>query len=243
MIGITERGDAGRDLSWSSKMNQVDGAILITKNVDNPEFVSEVSKHRNVIVHATITGYGGTLLEPNVSTYEQTIAALSELIKVQPANRVVLRVDPIIPTEKGLERAANVIKLARKTVPTIDRVRFSFMDLYLHVKGRFVGFGLKVPWETKHAPEELQHNAICMLQTFEKQYNLTIESCGEASTTIPHKWKVGCVSYRDYALLGLPHPIVSLSGQRASCLCLGSKKELLTVRGRCPNKCLYCYWR
>ena len=33
MIGITERGDAAIDYSWIRKLDSVDGAILITKNV------------------------------------------------------------------------------------------------------------------------------------------------------------------------------------------------------------------
>lgn len=32
-IGITERGDAGIDLSWYEKLSLVDGTILITKNI------------------------------------------------------------------------------------------------------------------------------------------------------------------------------------------------------------------
>lgn len=32
-IGVTERGDAGLDLSWVQKMDKMDGAILITKDV------------------------------------------------------------------------------------------------------------------------------------------------------------------------------------------------------------------
>jgi hypothetical protein len=59
MIGITERGDAGLDLSWADRLSEVDGAILITKN-PRPKFqkvVMEASKP--VIIHFTVTGYGG----------------------------------------------------------------------------------------------------------------------------------------------------------------------------------------
>ena len=31
-IGITEAGDAGIDRSWANRLDEVDGAILITKN-------------------------------------------------------------------------------------------------------------------------------------------------------------------------------------------------------------------
>ena len=32
-IGITEAGDAGLDLSWVDKLNDVDGAVVITKQI------------------------------------------------------------------------------------------------------------------------------------------------------------------------------------------------------------------
>lgn len=32
-IGITERGDASIDYSWVDKVSNIDGAILITKNL------------------------------------------------------------------------------------------------------------------------------------------------------------------------------------------------------------------
>lgn len=34
-IGITERGDAGLDLSWAHRLSAMDGAILITKNLND----------------------------------------------------------------------------------------------------------------------------------------------------------------------------------------------------------------
>lgn len=37
-IGITERGDAGLDLSWQHKMDTVDGAIVITKYLASQAF-------------------------------------------------------------------------------------------------------------------------------------------------------------------------------------------------------------
>lgn len=33
IIGITEAGDAGLDLSWVDKLHNVDGAVVITKQI------------------------------------------------------------------------------------------------------------------------------------------------------------------------------------------------------------------
>ena len=64
-IGATDGGDAGLDLSWRDKMNTVDGAVLITKRI-TPAFIEAVKDLPNVVIHATCTGYGGTVVEPNV---------------------------------------------------------------------------------------------------------------------------------------------------------------------------------
>lgn len=101
-IGITEAGDAGDDLSWKDKVDDLDGAILITKNV-NPEFSKLVVDNKNIfVVHATTTGYGGTVLEPNVQKPSKQLQEIKNLINLGfPKERIVIRVDPIIPTRKG----------------------------------------------------------------------------------------------------------------------------------------------
>lgn len=58
-IGITERGDAGLDYTWVTKLNKMDGVILITKNLSD-KFIQTVTdcykSYPNIIVHAGCTG-------------------------------------------------------------------------------------------------------------------------------------------------------------------------------------------
>lgn len=80
-IGITEAGDAGLDLSWEPKLSTVDGAILVTKCI-SPSFYDAVLRNKDkVIVHATFTGYGGTVLEPCVPYPYDNYDALTHLIE------------------------------------------------------------------------------------------------------------------------------------------------------------------
>ena len=78
-IGATDGGDAGLDLSWQDKMNTVDGAVLITKRV-TPAFIDAVKDLPNVIVHVTCTGYGGTVVEPNVPKPKEQMEAALQLL-------------------------------------------------------------------------------------------------------------------------------------------------------------------
>jgi hypothetical protein len=59
LIGITERGDAALDMGWKSWVSSGRPAILITKN---PRLLMDKLldvESRNIIVHCTITGWGG----------------------------------------------------------------------------------------------------------------------------------------------------------------------------------------
>ena len=103
-IGITERGDAGINSLWTQKVDTVDGMILITKNITEifkANVLSLYHKGYKIIVHCTCTGYGSSALEPNVPDYKWQLSSLENLIKRGfPAENCVLRIDPILPSEK-----------------------------------------------------------------------------------------------------------------------------------------------
>lgn len=227
-IGITERGDPSLDKSWISWVSSGNPAILITKN---PSMITSMLRDissPNVIVHATITGYGGTILEPNVPELETSLAGYKTLLETLGDDRVVLRIDPIILTEKGLHAAQNVLFKALLINPT-PRVRISFLDMYDHVKIRFENVGLPLPYDTFHAPSEARWNAWKILGE--------PELCGE-----PDMPNTPCISVIDCEILGVD-PVPNDFPQRTACGCLGNKHELLKTRKRCFNGCIYCYWK
>lgn len=232
MIGITERGDAHLNTAWVKWVSDNQPAILITKNplglcshlirLDNP----------NVIVHATITGYGASVLEPNVVPFEEAIIGLKALRKIIDPERIVLRIDPVIPTEKGIEVALNVLKNAQKI--GLFRVRISFLDLYNHVRKRFINNEIDCPWNGFHAPVEQRKAAFDVIQ---KESKTVVEICGE-----PNFDCTGCVSAYDCKILNVD-PSKAGGYQRENCACLALKKELLSDKQQCWHKCLYCYWK
>ena len=161
-IGITERGDAGLNLSWDAKLRAggYDGAILITKNA-NHNFQTHVldlyrSGFQNLILHITCTGLGGTTFEPYVPRRDEQLSNLQSLIQQGfPQQQIVLRIDPILPTTLGMACLDNV--LSHPIVHTLQaqgplRIRISLLDLYRHVKDRLALEQLSLPWYTFHAP-------------------------------------------------------------------------------------------
>lgn len=256
-IGITERGDAGIDLSWRNKLESVDGVILITKNI-TPEFeraiLTEHTSGTPIILHATCTGWGGSWLEPNVPHPNDQLDAVKRLIDNGfPAQNIVLRIDPIIPTDEGFHRFIDVLATAKEKGLPIEqmRKRISILDEYPHVKDRLRAANHE-PFYGEYfqaAPWIITKTASVIDAVIKELGNNTasFESCAEpklAEKTTNVK-AVGCVSPKDIEIMGLDINDIpkTINGQnRYGCLCCTAKKELLTNKKRCPNGCLYCYW-
>lgn len=247
-IGITERGDAGLDYGWMPKLNEVDGAILITKNITD-DFIRHVtllnSRHYPLIVHATCTGWGGTVIEPMAPEWRKQLRQLKELIDEGfPIERCVLRIDPIFPTNRGLERVCDILDQAFVTglLPRM-RVRISILDEYPHVKKRFQRIGMAPVYGKEFQPSEE------MLEKVRKtlsRYDIQFHTCAEPKLVDDNGLFVqsGCVSEIDLRLMGLPVKRTGMNPQnRNGCKCLSGKKELLENKYPCLHGCKYCYWK
>lgn len=243
-IGITERGDASIDYTWEEKLDTVDGAILITKNVTD-SFISRVLPVKDkVILHLSVTGFGGTVLEPHVMSAENSMKQIKALTKKGfPLSHVVIRVDPIIPTAKGIKTAKAVIMMGINI--GITRFRISILDMYPHVRDRFRSIGIECPYGNCFSASKAQIKEVDnMLKSILNEYpNIFFECCAEPELEVPEH--IGCIDIKDIILLGLnvPKEIKAYKKQRPECLCLSCKTELLTNKFRCPNECLYCYWK
>lgn len=252
-IGITERADASINTSWVEKLKDVDGAILITKHLTIP-FMDIVCEHKDkVIVHVSVTGYSGSKIEPNtpdVDTIFENVKALYN--RGFPREQIVIRCDPIIPTEKGIAKATKII---RKFVEYgMPRYRISLIRMGNHVGERFNAKHLPSPYGTMYIPSPDQYKAVDqMVVAFKAYWNylwsknplypLRIEACSEPC--LREVIHCGCVSEYDLHLLGLEvesteePPKKKLPG----CMCYPGKVELISYKPPCENKCLYCDYR
>jgi len=251
MVGVTEQGDPSIYTEWIEKTGDMDGIILVTKAPGafiNSTLESEIEKIKDkLIIHCTITGYGHTVVEPNVNSQLVSVMMMKEL-KLRGYN-IVLRIDPIIPTIKGLERMKEVIELSKVYLGLEGlRIRWSLIDNYAHIEHR----GIELPWTSFNVPENSNskteyHGANEVIEYFkilEEQDKAIIETCCEDYIQIPEKWKVGCVSIRDMEIFKLPIPTkIKRKNQRGNCTCISEKHELLEHKEQCPYQCKYCYWK
>ena len=242
-VGITEAGDGGLDLSWAKRIHEVTAMIVVTKQL-TPGCKSVLAKYaEKSILHHTITGYGQTILEPNVPHFEDSIATVTEFCASDnfPLEHVVIRVDPIIPTERGISRAKSVLLSAASS--RFNRFRVSVIDMYPHVAKRFRNAGIALPFDGFQAPAESVKMVDDMLDAVHHEYpGIIIEACAErALKNVRH---CGCVSEYDLNILGIDFDESDAVGyQRKDCMCFSGKKELLNHRQPCAHNCLYCYWK
>jgi len=222
MIGITERADPTVNLNWLPWVESGKPAILITKSPSR--LLPMLSAGNNIIIHCTITGLGGTPIEPSIYDPSVEVQAYHDLCRVFGSHRVILRIDPIIP---WLISAAEYVRLASESE---GRVRISFLDMYPHARSRFSGAGIDT---------SAQSSFHALLSVRQDYYNDLGEPEVCAEPGLP---SVPCVGVEDCVVLGVS-PKDNLRGQRPLCGCLGNKTELCNTLPRCSYGCLYCYWK
>lgn len=237
-VGITETSDPSFHLELFDNLCKAN--IIVTKRLTNKLNEKLIEYKDKCILHLTCTGYGGSVLEPFVPTLEQTHIKFKELIDGGfPIEHVVLRIDPCIPTLKGLEKVRSVIGMFKND--GIKRVRFSVLDMYKHVKDRFNEKSIPLPYDTFHAPLENRMDVYNALKVLGFRYGFEVETCGE-----PDIESVSCISQRDIDILGLTDEIELFGDkeQRKSCHCPANKHQLIKGKpSQCENHCLYCFWK
>lgn len=234
-IGITEQGDAGMDFSWVDKLYPKLN-IIISKNLNDKLIKHLCESKSKIIFHLTCTGYGGTKLEPNTRnvfyTHKQSIKLKDGGF---PTKQMVLRLDPVIPTPKGIAQAKFVLESF--CASGIKRVRFGFLKMYDHVKEKFIQNKLPLPYDTLEAPVAMQREFAKLIQEYKGVYEF--ESCAEINS-----YSIGCISQKDTNIMGLKDFQMSATvcKQRENCKCAGNKMQLLNNPKQCQLKCLYCFW-
>ena len=231
MIGITERGDPRFDDSWVKWVKDGKPAILVTK--DFPFVINKIGPRKNILFHATCTGLGGTIYEPNVPLSGQVFDILKGIPESYKSH-VVVRIDPIIPDIIFIRKAKAVYDQA---ISLGFKTRISYMDYYPHVKARIsqIDEGLSISLNGIYS--EGIHAPLSIRKYITDSFFPEAVICGE-----PGFISDGCVNQSVCDILGVEF-LGGNSEQRIGCSCGKQKFELLKSNKRCPHNCFYCYWR
>lgn len=236
-IGTTETYDPCFDYSWVNNLRPVN--IIITKSLTDKMIDTLVTEEcmKTCILHMTVTGWGGSNIEPGVGGFLWSRNQYYKLIdKGFDQDRIILRIDPIIPTKEGITLLELV--LMAFTITKISTVRVSIIDMYPHVVNRMRD---EAPFNSFQAPDYMIKEVDNILGKWSSRYDFV--SCAEPKLT--NTRKVGCVSIDD--INRIPESGVTIEGssrQRSNCLCPSNKVNIIRRKpSRCPHKCLYCYWK
>ena len=223
--------------------------VLWSKNfrnvVENPGYLDDY----NLVFNYTITGYN-KLLEPNVSTYNESIKIVEKLSNKYNPEQIRPRFDPVIltsngevyptPDKPGKARLNQFDILCRDlSLLGINNVTYSFVDLYPHVKRRLamndiqylnLNDNLKVKFSQRMVEIADKHGiqiyscSTPLLESVEGVKKAHCIDAGLIQELFPEKDKVSHT--KD-------------SGQRKECGC--AKSTDIGGYLPCKHSCVYCY--
>ena len=193
-----------------------------------------------LFVHWTITGLGGTFLEPNVPPPPDQFPLLDDLISYHgDPRRLHWRCDPRISARRGDERATNHdLDLFRSLAEPIAHtgvpvVHTSFVTIYRKVVRRLASAGVEIDDHDPAARRDL----IARLAAAASDLGLRLQTCCEPG--FPLQRCIDGPLLQQLHPTNAPCPTTRAPNQRKLCGC-----TLSLDIGRylpCPNRCLYCY--
>lgn len=204
-----------------------------------------LGSYDQVYLHFTVTGLGGTAVEPGAPVLRKALAQLPECVAFAgDPLRVSVRFDPVLFWEDGGAVRSNLpffpeIAAAAAGLGIRD-IRTSFAQWYGKAKRRAAA--RRFPFVDPSDEEKKAYAAT--LAGVAAAHGLSLFACCQpALAGIPGVRPSACI---DATLLELLHPGRAPAsprkdrGQRADCLCTESR-DIGSYSQSCPHGCVYCY--
>ena len=212
-------------------MTKFPGAIL------EPRLSQALARYDQCMAQVTITGWGGTDLEPAVPRPRDALAAIPALLEtLGDPRRLRVRLDPLLRLGDGrhnLEEARAIMTEAA----AMGACHFitSIVTPYAKIGPRLAASGLALaPW----SPEE-RRAAIASLAETAHSLGVTLAGC-----CLPELPQAACIDGRMLQELHprhLPCRLDHPPGQRAACGCTHAIDLGWYASHPCYSGCLYCY--
>ena len=223
--GSTENGDPAFDTSWLKNLQDVN--LIITKNLSDWMIDRLMEYKDKCVLHLTVTGFGGSFLEPGVPRVDYNARQLKKLLEFGfPSNQAVLRIDPMI-SEYIAEQVLDEFKDSGVT-----RVRFSFLNLTNYTSNEISDEDIAA--HIKDAVKLVNHSK-------EMKYNYTFESCAGPWLKVPGIELRGCMNEKEAKNLGV-NDVEFQHGKRNRDFCLAPLNRVEMLEGhKCLHNCKYCF--
>lgn len=200
-----------------------------------------LNAYDQLFVHFTITGMGGTTLEPGIPDWKTSVQTLPRVLELVGSSRLLrVRFDPIVnvttPEGKPYSNLAcfeSIADACRKY--GLTDVTISWMQVYDKVRRNLLAHGFS-PIALSAQEKE---NQLAEIQGMASARGITLHGCCDDRLPVS-----SCI---DGNLLNETHrkrllaTTEKASGQRQRCCC--TKSWDIGWYEPCPGGCLYCYAR
>jgi len=195
--------------------------------------------------HFTVTGLGGTPIEPGAVTFREALGQLPGLVAaVGDPRRVSVRFDPVLFWEESGAVRSNLSFFPEVAAAAarngLGDIRMSFAQWYGKAKRRAAA--RRFPFVDP--PDEDKRARAAEMAAVAADHGLALLACCQpALAGVPGLRPSSCI---DGERLESLHPRREPAarrkdrGQRASCLCTESK-DIGSYAQSCGHQCLYCY--
>ncbi len=232
--------DLMRELGSRYPPDRVHSIILITKfpaAVFRSGLAEKLAAYDQILAQVTITGWGGSEIEPLVPAPEQALRALPALRDfLGHPHRLRIRLDPLLRLADGRDNVAAACSIMTEAAAMgIEDFTTSIVTPYAKVQRRMNAAG---PALAIWTPEE-RREVIGRLSARAAALGVRLYGC-----CIPELPKSACVDGRLLQELHPAHMPCRLdhpTGQRAECGCTHAVDLGWYASHPCDSGCLYCY--
>jgi DNA repair photolyase len=204
-----------------------------------------LATYDQLYLHFTVTGLGGTAVEPGVPAYRDALAQLGGLAEVAgDPRRVSVRFDPVLFWEEEGRVRSNIDLFSEVADAAAARgikdIRMSFAQWY----GKAVRRAARRRFAFQAPSEEDERSRAGEMAAAAAARGLVLHACTQPLLdSVPGLRPSACI---DGTLLESLHPRREPAsrrkdrGQRPACLCTESK-DIGSYAQACPHGCVYCY--
>ncbi len=243
-------GPSRRVLEADLSPSAVHSVVLWSKDFtnligDRHGLRSAFAKYDQVYLHFTVTGLGGTALEPGVPAPEEALGQLDALIRIAGRpERISLRFDPIVHWKEAGAVRTNLPfferAVRRAAALGVRDIRISFAQRYSKAVRRFERAGLAF----QDPSREEKREAAARMASLAASLGLRLYICSQRFLAdVPGLEASACIDgrlLRELHPAGDPASVKKDRTQRADCGCTESV-DIGSYTQSCPHSCLYCY--
>jgi hypothetical protein len=244
------RGPRGRTRIVDLRPEAVHTIVLWSKNFsplleDRHGLGAILRRYGQLYFLFTVTGLGGTPVEPGAPSPAEALAQLPRLVGIAgDPRRVSLRFDPIFSWREGGAARSNLpffgTAAAAAASVGIEDIRFSFAQRYARAARRAREHGL----DLVNPPEGEKRETASRLAEIASGFGPRLHACSQSFLDgVPGVRRSSCIDGGLLAALhasGEPAAAAKDRGQRTDCGCTASI-DIGSYEQACPHGCVYCY--